>query len=98
MLTFAQEHWVRRHAGLGRSTIPARGRTGRNQDEIPAGRPGRSAGNQTSIRLGRVDREIGRDSPSATPPTTQPLPHLDTIERSFGPGHNLSSVRAHVGG
>jgi hypothetical protein len=27
----------------------------------------------------------------------QPLPHRDRIERAFGPGHDLSSVRAHVG-
>src|SRR5262245_61004536 len=26
------------------------------------------------------------------------LPHLDTIQKSFGPGHDLSGVRAHVGG
>jgi outer membrane protein OmpA-like peptidoglycan-associated protein len=28
----------------------------------------------------------------------QPLPHLDTIQASFGRGHDLSAVRAHVGG
>jgi len=27
-----------------------------------------------------------------------PLPHLDRIQRSFGPGHDLGSVMAHVGG
>ena len=27
-----------------------------------------------------------------------PLPHLATIQRSFGPGHDLSGVTAHVGG
>ena len=26
------------------------------------------------------------------------LPHLETIQRSFGPDHDLSNVRAHVGG
>jgi len=28
----------------------------------------------------------------------QPLPHLDAIQRSFGPSHDLSQVQAHVGG
>jgi hypothetical protein len=28
----------------------------------------------------------------------QPLPHLDRIQASFGPSHDLSGVRAHVGG
>lgn len=28
----------------------------------------------------------------------QPLPHLDRIQRAFGPAHDLSRVRAHVGG
>ncbi|MCL4223252.1 MAG: DUF4157 domain-containing protein [Myxococcales bacterium] len=28
----------------------------------------------------------------------QALPHLDTIQRAFGPAHDLSGVRAHVGG
>lgn len=27
----------------------------------------------------------------------QPLPHRDRIERAFGPGHDLSSLQAHVG-
>lgn len=27
-----------------------------------------------------------------------PLPHLETIQRAFGPAHDLASVRAHVGG
>jgi outer membrane protein OmpA-like peptidoglycan-associated protein len=30
--------------------------------------------------------------------TPRPLPHKDAIERSFGPGHDLSTVRARVGG
>ncbi|MEO8049519.1 MAG: DUF4157 domain-containing protein [Acidobacteriota bacterium] len=28
----------------------------------------------------------------------EPLPHRDAIEQSFGPGHNLDSVRATIGG
>ncbi len=27
-----------------------------------------------------------------------PLPYLETLQAAFGPGHDLSSVRAHVGG
>lgn len=30
--------------------------------------------------------------------TAGALPHLETIQRSFGPGHDLSGVRSHLGG
>ena len=35
---------------------------------------------------------------NGTTGTSERLPHLDQIQRSFGPQHNLSSVRAYVGG
>lgn len=30
--------------------------------------------------------------------SSQPLPHLDAIQASFGPDHDVSGIRAHVGG
>ena len=47
------------------------------------------AGNQATQRLLAA---------ALAPNSSQPLPHRDAIERSFGPGHDLSTVRAEVGG
>src|SRR3954469_16293629 len=48
-------------------------------------------------RIGNQDtqRLLAR---SITPAAADPLPHRETIERSFGAGHDLASVRDQVGG
>lgn len=58
----------------------------------------RSAGNQVALR---AQQDRARHVPGAAdfaPHAVGPVPHLDTIQRSFGREHDLSSVRAQVGG
>ncbi len=55
---------------------------------------------RTIMRL-RTGHDFSRVRVHATGPeakAAEPLPHRGVVERSFGPGHDLSSVRAQVGG
>jgi hypothetical protein len=46
----------------------------------------------------RTDESIHAHAARGVAGASQQLPHLDRIQASFGPAHDLSSVRAHVGG
>lgn len=73
--------------------------TGPEKAAAPArARPGPT--HRVSLRLAMY-RPLGNQAVPAAAgrmSASQPLPHLDAIGRSFGAGHDLSSVRAQVGG
>lgn len=46
----------------------------------------------------RTADEMHRIAREGTAGSAGPLPHLDQIQRSFGPQHDLGGVKAHVGG
>ena len=59
--------------------------------------PGRSAVGAEQQRAGLTSR-IHRAAQAGVTGPGERLPHHQAIQRSFGPAHDLSGVRAHVGG
>ncbi len=80
------------------------------EEQAPAGKPrapnlGASAAGLEQLQLRENGQMVMTDERSKREAAAEglaegdgPLPHLDAIQRSFGPGHDLSAVRAHVGG
>ncbi len=69
----------------------------------PQNAPGRvaSPGNHSLTRLLQPERgasDVRRAAAEGTIGPARPLPHLATIQQSFGPAHDLSQVRAYIGG
>src|SRR5687767_12500451 len=68
----------------------------------------RSVGKRTAVqkRYGQVqrketaktDQEVGEAAERGIAGGGGPLPYIDQIQRSFGEAHDLSGVKAHVGG
>ncbi|MBL9103014.1 MAG: DUF4157 domain-containing protein [Myxococcales bacterium] len=70
----------------------------------------RAAGNRAVARLVQAKRDPSRAGPPASEAAVREaaaagtrgswaaLPHLEAIQRSFGAAHDLSGVRAHIGG
>lgn len=52
----------------------------------------------TDAHTGLSDEEVTRHAAAGVSGSGGPLPHLDLIQRAFGPAHDLSGVRAHIGG
>lgn len=59
--------------------------------EEPEADPAAAASPRTADEMHRIARD-------GTAGSAGPLPHLDQIQRSFGPQHDLGGVKAHVGG
>lgn len=53
---------------------------------------------ETDSHTGLSDEAITVHAARGTSGAGGALPHLDAIQRAFGPAHDLSGVRAHVGG
>src|SRR5436190_5671970 len=68
----------------------------RGPDAIPA-EARRSIGNQAAI-WDAFQRVARQRAGAIAPEASRVLPHLTQIEGSFGPDHDLTSVRAQVGG
>ena len=73
------------------------GRWHRRSDPRSAADTDHGIGNQAAIRA-VFERGAGPPGRDIAPHASRPLPHLPSIERSFGPDHDLSGVRAQVGG
>lgn len=52
----------------------------------------------TDVHTGLSDEELTRHAAAGISGSGGPLPHLEAIQRAFGPAHDLSGVRAHIGG
>lgn len=53
---------------------------------------------KTDAHTGLTDEQISEHAARGVSGAGGPLPHLETLQRAFGPAYDLSSVRAHIGG
>ena len=53
---------------------------------------------QVDVHTGLDDHAIASHAARGVSGGGGPLPHLDAIQRAFGPAHDVTGVRAHVGG
>ena len=97
MRTFALELKGSRRALPAMAPVGGRNHPGRSRVSTTLESGLRSAGNQAAIRFAQ-HHPVGPALNDLAFKGTRTLPHMGEIERSFGPGHPLSSVRAEVGG
>lgn len=76
----------------------------RSRGESSAAAPGRSTAKPPQApgagwkHLSLRTSTVGETARAGTRGAGELLPHRESLARSFGPGHDLSSIRAHVGG